>query len=48
VDTLRKEIERAEGKLANQGFVDKAPPEVVQQERDKLERYRRELDELER
>ena len=44
----RQEIERSEGKLANPGFVEKAPPELVQQERDKLERYRRELDDLER
>jgi valyl-tRNA synthetase len=48
VGKLRQEIERAEGKLANPGFVEKAPPELVQQERDKLERYRRELDDLER
>ena len=37
---LEAEIERAERKLANQGFVAKAPPEVVQAERDKLERLR--------
>jgi valyl-tRNA synthetase len=43
---LEAEIERAEKKLANQGFVDKAPPEVVQAERDKLERLRAELDSL--
>ena len=34
------EIERAEGKLANEGFVAKAPTAVVQAERDKLERLR--------
>jgi valyl-tRNA synthetase len=45
---VRNEIDRSEGKLANPGFVQKAPPELVQQERDKLERYRRELDDLER
>jgi valyl-tRNA synthetase len=44
--TLESEIKRAEGKLANAGFVDKAPADVVQAERDKLERLRRELDEL--
>jgi valyl-tRNA synthetase len=47
VARLRQEIERSEGKLANAGFVEKAPPELVQQERDKLERNRRELDDLE-
>jgi valyl-tRNA synthetase len=46
-DTLRKEIARAEGKLANQGFVAKAPEAVVQAERDKLERLKAELEELE-
>ncbi len=43
---LEAEIERAERKLANAGFVDKAPPEVVQAERDKLARLREELDAL--
>jgi len=43
---LEAEIERAERKLANQGFVDKAPPEVVQAERDKLKRLKHELDSL--
>jgi valyl-tRNA synthetase len=45
-DALRQEIARAEGKLANAGFVAKAPAAVVQGERDKLERLRRELEEL--
>ena len=35
---------RAEQMLANERFVTKAPPEVVKAEREKLERYRRELD----
>ena len=43
---LEAEIERAEGKLANQGFVAKAPPPVVQAERDKLARLQAELDAL--
>ncbi len=43
---LEAEIERAERKLANAGFIDKAPPEVVQAERDKLVRLREELDAL--
>jgi valyl-tRNA synthetase len=43
---LRGEIERAEKQLANERFVGRAPAEVVQAEREKLERYRRELDAL--
>jgi valyl-tRNA synthetase len=43
-DRLRKEIARAEGMLANDRFTSKAPAEVVDAEREKLERYRRELD----
>ncbi len=46
-DALRKEIARAEAKLANAGFTDKAPAAVVQAERDKLERLRGELARLE-
>ena len=37
----RAEIERGEGKLANEGFVEKAPAEVVEGERRKLDEYRR-------
>jgi valyl-tRNA synthetase len=44
VERLRREIARAEGMLANERFTSKAPPEVVEAEREKLERYRRELD----
>jgi valyl-tRNA synthetase len=44
---LRSEVERGERKLANEGFVAKAPVEVVEEERGKLERYRAELEELE-
>jgi valyl-tRNA synthetase len=43
IDRLRKaladtdrEIQRAEGMLANEGFTSKAPPHVVQQQRDRL------------
>jgi valyl-tRNA synthetase len=43
---LRKEIERAEKMLDNPGFTSMAPAEVVEAEREKLERYRRELDAL--
>jgi valyl-tRNA synthetase len=44
IDRLEKEIARGEDKLANDRFVQKAPPEVVEAEREKLEKYRRELD----
>jgi len=44
VERLRQEIARAEGMLANERFTSKAPAEVVAAEREKLERYRRELD----
>jgi valyl-tRNA synthetase len=40
---LEAEIERSRHKLANQGFVAKAPPAVVQAERDKLARLETEL-----
>jgi valyl-tRNA synthetase len=43
IERLRKEIARAEGMLANERFVQNAPAEVVAAEREKLERYRREL-----
>jgi valyl-tRNA synthetase len=43
---LASEVKREEGKLANQRFVDKAPDDVVEAERTKLERYRTELAEL--
>jgi valyl-tRNA synthetase len=36
LDTLNKEIERAQGKLNNPGFVSKAPPALVEAERQKL------------
>ena len=43
---LQAEIERAEGKLANEKFVARAPEAVVQAEREKLRRLREELDAL--
>jgi valyl-tRNA synthetase len=46
IERLRKEITRAEGMLANERFVQNAPSNVVEAEREKLERYRRELDAL--
>jgi len=46
-ERLRKEVARAEGMLANERFVANAPEDVVVAEREKLERYRRELAALE-
>jgi valyl-tRNA synthetase len=46
VARLRKEVARSEGMLANERFVANAPAEVVEGEREKLQRYRRELDAL--
>ncbi|MHB8656475.1 MAG: valine--tRNA ligase [Solirubrobacteraceae bacterium] len=43
---LEDEIERCERKLANRGFVDKAPAQVVQAEREKLERLRADVEAL--
>jgi valyl-tRNA synthetase len=42
-ERLAKEIARSEGMLANERFVANAPADVVEAEREKLERYRREL-----
>ncbi|WP_297688724.1 valine--tRNA ligase [uncultured Anaerococcus sp.] len=40
IKKLESEIKRAEGKLSNKGFVDKAPEAVVNKEREKLEGYK--------
>ncbi len=44
---VQSEIERAQGKLDNEDFVNKAPAEIVQEERDKLEEYKQELRQIE-
>jgi valyl-tRNA synthetase len=44
IERLQKEIARAEGMLANDHFVKNAPGDVVEAEREKLARYKRELD----
>jgi valyl-tRNA synthetase len=44
IERLKREIARAEGMLANERFVQNAPEDVVDAEREKLARYRRELD----
>jgi len=46
-EQLRAEIERAERKLANEKFVRRAPSEVVEEERRKLDEYREALRRLE-
>ena len=46
IERLRREVARAEGMLGNERFVASAPREVVEGEREKLARYRRELDAL--
>jgi valyl-tRNA synthetase len=43
---LQSEIARAEAKLASEGFVAKAPEQLVAAEREKLDRLRRELEQL--
>jgi valyl-tRNA synthetase len=45
-ERLQGEIKRAEGKLANEKFVAKAPPHLVEEERAKLERLRAEYEAL--
>ncbi|HEX4412306.1 MAG TPA: valine--tRNA ligase, partial [Lacipirellulaceae bacterium] len=46
-ENLTKQIGSIEGKLNNQGFVDKAPAEVVAQQRDKLVEFRGQLASIE-
>jgi valyl-tRNA synthetase len=41
---VRSEIDRLESRLANEEFVRKAPPEVVEREHRKLDEYREELE----
>ena len=42
-ENIAKQIKSIDGKLSNKGFVDKAPAEVVQQQRDKLAELRGQL-----
>ncbi|HEV3407280.1 MAG TPA: valine--tRNA ligase [Gaiellaceae bacterium] len=46
IERLRKEVARAQAMLGNDRFVANAPAEVVDEEREKLARYRRQLDAL--
>ncbi len=45
-EQLRGELERGEKKLSNERFVERAPAEVVAEEREKLEGYRHALERL--
>ena len=47
IDRLRNEVERSQRMLGNDRFVANAAPEVVEAEREKLDRYERELRALE-
>jgi len=46
-DRARADLERAEKKLQNPSFTEKAPPEVVNQERQRMEEFRSALERLE-
>lgn len=46
-DDLVSEVKRAEGKLSNQGFIAKAPKEVIETEKTKLEDYKEKLSKVE-
>jgi valyl-tRNA synthetase len=46
-ENLTKQITSIDAKLSNKGFVDKAPAEVVQQQRDKLQELRSQLSSVE-
>ena len=45
-DRLKKEISRCEGMLRNEKFLNKAPESKVQEEREKLEKYARMLEQV--
>ena len=40
-EKIEAEIKRVKGKLSNEGFVKKAPKEIVDKEREKLQKYER-------
>ncbi|MBE5816283.1 MAG: valine--tRNA ligase [Clostridiales bacterium] len=44
LDTLKSEVERAQGKLNNEAFVAKAPPALVEKEKEKMAKSQQALD----
>ena len=47
LDEARAEVRKAEGKLGNAKFVERAPVEVVAEERERVERFTRDASDLE-
>ena len=47
IEEMEYEINRAEGKLANEGFVNNAPEDLVAEEREKKEEYTKKKEQLE-
>jgi valyl-tRNA synthetase len=46
IGRIRAEVGKCAGKLANPGFVDRAPPQVVEQERRRLDEWNAKLGQL--
>ena len=45
-EKLEKDLKRLQGKLGNSSFIDKAPAEVVEKERDKMQAQEQALQKL--
>ncbi len=46
IQKMEAEVKKSEAKLGNASFVDRAPPQVVEQEKDRLEEWKVKLDQL--
>jgi len=46
IENIRIEVKKSEGKLGNASFVDRAPPEVVEQEKARLEDWKTKLEQM--
>ena len=46
IDKLKSEIEKLDKKLGNESFIAKAPPEVVEEQRERRDRAMREAEKL--